>query len=156
MNKFFVSSLAAVLFAVTNLAVSTESAHAAQKVAGCVLITKKDSHTSGRFIWKPTGAHFPGQGVIVAPRYYYLNSITVTLLDSTGTKFETARLKSTGVCSNNECLHAATFLTPHNGGWYKRHKGSIYVRIAPSSAASHLSCRSYFIEKPAGRAEFQG
>lgn len=138
---------------------TTASPSLAGPLAGCVRVSAP-SNAPGRFIWKPTGAHFPGNAVIVTPRYYSPVPPKVALLSGDGnTLFEYAKLKSKGDCgSNKECLFAATFLTRLNGGSYRRGYGQIIVRLTQRSedTGPAKQCRYYVISNPGNRAEFAG
>jgi hypothetical protein len=136
---------------------TTARAASTVSLQGCVLVNKPNSYTPGRFIWKPLGAHFPGNGVIVTPRYYYPKPPLVLLLTSTNQLIGTARLKSTGVCAGSpECLFAASYLTPQNGASLQRGYGSIKVRVSATSPGTGKVCTYYVINKPASRAEYYG
>lgn len=122
----------------------------------CELETRRDSRASGRFIWKPVGAHF-NQAVIVAPRRYYPTPPQVRLFTLEGTLIETARLKSTGVCAGHpECLFAATFLTAKPGSFYQRRHGAVVVRFKPRRVTSKAFCKLFQVTTPKRRAEYRG
>lgn len=133
---------------------------AASAVAGpfdnCELETRKDSNSSGRFIWKQKGAHF-NQAVIVAPRRYFPSPPQVRLYKLDGKLIETTRLKSTGQCSGHpECLFAATYLAAKPGSHYNRKYGPIIVRFLPRRVTSTAFCKIFQVTKPHRRAEYKG
>lgn len=144
--------------AVSLLAVASTVAAAPVDLSSCTEITVRDSRSSGRFIWKQVGNHFPGNGVIVAPRYYYPIPPKVEILDqATDELIDTAKLKSDGICAGNrECLFAATFLTKRNGAFYnRRYETGIKVKISPRAPQNGRVCTYYTIARPDRRAEFR-
>ena len=128
-------------------------AHPAQAIADCPLVSRQ-SGAQGRFIYKPLAAHFP-TAAIVTPRRLFPFVPRASVLDASGKFLHFARLKSTGNCKGlSECLFAATFLLPHSGGWYRRHVGSIQIKVTPAKKSQ--GCRIYPINNPAKRAELSG
>ncbi len=143
----------------------SSSAQAQDAFASCQLQDRANDTIDGRFIFKKSGNHFPGNGVVVVPRCYYNGSrggspVRVELYTGDGSvKLERASLKSTGNCAgNSECFFASSFLTRRNGAFYKRRYGSIRVRIAPLAGVTNLRCNycSYYqINDPSKRAAFR-
>lgn len=121
---------------------------------GCVLMSKVDTKTSGRFIWKPRAEHF-FQALVVAPRHFYPSTPRVQIWNASGPFVERMRLKSDGRCSGHpECLFASTFLARKMGRYYERRYGSINVRIKDPSHPE-LGCYYYHVRFPGRRAEFR-
>jgi hypothetical protein len=128
-------------------------------LAGCKLQNKVDTHTSGRFIWKPEAAHFHGRAAVITPRYYAPVPPIVELITYAKPRIliERASMKSTGQCSDNpECFGTASFLTRWGGASYKRGYGSIIVRARARPEDPTKECRYYIIKNPAKRTELQG
>ena len=126
-------------------------------LAGCRRETKVDRSSSGRFIWKPIGAHF-FNAVIVIPSYYGVvkTDVEIYAASSQG-KIDESRIKSKGDCpTNRECLFAQTYLAGRSGAAFQRKFGSILVKVAPDVEGTGKECRSYLIKSPSRRAEYKG
>jgi hypothetical protein len=126
-------------------------------LAGCRPETRVDRTSSGRFIWKPLGAHF-NNAVIVLPSYYGVAKTDVEIYTAKNHgKIDESRIKSKGDCpTNHECLFAQTYLAGRSGAAFQRKFGAIIVKIAPDIAGTGKECRSYLIKYPALRAEYKG
>ena len=145
-----------IAFLSASVAILTAGSVFAAPLDGCQLESRADSRASGRFIWKPTGAHF-NQSVIVAPRRYYPIPPEVKLYTLDQTLIERASLKSDGLCKGHpECLFAATYLTRKNGSFYRRRHTSIIVRIVPRRVTATAYCKYFQISNPGRRAEYKG
>lgn len=140
-------------------AVSVAPAYAGSTVSlqGCIQVDKPNTYTRGRFIWKPSGAHFATNAVVVSPRYYYPIPPLVVLMTMDNQLIEIAKLKTSGVCPGSpECLFQATYLTYQNGSGYSRKYGSIKVRISARNSGSTKACTYYVVNNPSRRAEYYG
>lgn len=151
-------SLVASLIVVLSLCVANADADVfINGVKGCRKETRVDRTSSGRFIWKPLGAHF-SNAVIVLPSYYgtVKTDVEIYATKSLG-KIDESRIKSLGNCSGNrECLFAQTYLAGRSGAAFQRNFGSITVKVAPDVSGSGKECRIYQIDRPSLRAEFKG
>ena len=151
------------LLVLTLALLSTAVVAAADDVfPGCTLQSTVDDRSEGRFIFKPNGNHFPNNSVILAPRCYYVKSrrtspINVDVYTADGSqKIEHAKIKSSGFCPGNpECLGASTFLTSHNGSFYKRQYSSVLIKIKPTAKGTRCGCSYYAVSDPSRRAAFR-
>jgi hypothetical protein len=151
------------LFSVVTLALllcGLQSGAQAESLKGCKLVSKIDHVMSGRFIWKPSAAHFSNRVAIVTPRYYYPIPPVVQLLQNKKgyPLIETADIKSTGQCAGNpECFFAASYLTHADAGTYNKKYHTVIVKVRPDSDdTSGKECRYYIIKNPTQRTEYIG
>lgn len=153
--------LAGLVASLTLLVAVQASVAQAGPFDACTLKNTPSKVSQGRFIWKPLGNHF-NRAVIVIPRAYYTGKLSgraiVELYTEEGKRFETTKLKTTGLCKgNSECLFAQVNIAAKSGAFYEKKYGKFFVRIRPASGStSSAGCRYYPVNRAKQRAEFVG
>jgi hypothetical protein len=104
----------------------------------------------GGFVWKPSGAHFPHNAVVVLPSKYAGVQASVAIQDAKGNTLAVCPLKSDGVCKpgQTECLGRPTYLCSHSGGTLGKAHRTVYVRVRTSKR-----CDVWTIRHPERRAD---